>query len=452
MTESFKIFQLENGLRYVHSKVTTTKLVTVAIFFRLGSIWENEKFYGGSHFLEHFLFKGCDMYKNAKDLNTEFDNLGAIVNASTSHEYTNFYGCVSVENFEKFFNIISNMVVTPVFNPEEFEKEKNVVIEELKRYLDKPEDNSEEELYTLLFGKNHRLGRKIGGEVSEVKDIKLESLKEFHKKYYIPQNACISICGNVQLEDVHRLVCNSLLAKKSDGNVNAIEKSPIDSQEKLRIKIMKPEQKQEHCYINIGFNIRDICDKNETDINDVKIDFISNILNCGMSSRLFQDLRENHGISYSQSAGYDCFIDCGLYVITTSVDCPSIYKTIVNGEESEGALEILSNQVNLLKNEKVGDKEMKKVKACSLSHIRAGYEKSHRRCLRYGEDLICSEDSKIMSITEEEEIIKNITADEILELSQKIFDFNNCSICISGHLESREINSLIEEKALFKNM
>lgn len=447
MTESFKIFKLDNGLRYVHSKVTTTKLVTVAIFFRLGSIWENEKFYGGSHFLEHFLFKGCEMFPNAKDLNVEFDNLGAIINASTSHEYTNFYGCVSIENFEKFFKILSNMVVTPIFNPDEFSKEKNVVIEELKRYLDKPEDNSEEELYSLIFGEDHRLGRKIGGEISDVEKIKLETLEEFHKEYYIPQNACISVCGNVDIELIHKLVCDSPLAKQVDGNINKIEIVPPMPQNELRLKIINKDPNQEHCYINIGFSI-ELSD--DPDIS-VKIDFISNILNCGMSSRLFQNLREKHGISYSQSAGYDEFIDNGLYVITTSVDKKSIYETMVNDKRSIGALEILSNTISKLKTDLVGNSELEKVKACSLSHIRAGYEKSHRRCLRYGEDLICSDDNKIMSITEEEEIIKNITADEILELSQIIFDFNRCSICICGNLEQDEIMEFIKSNGLYEN-
>ena len=397
--------------------------------------------------MEHFLFKGCEKYPDAKDLNERFDYLGAIVNASTSHEYTNFYGCVSEENFEEFFQILSNMVVTPVFNPKEFEKEKNVVIEELKRYLDKPEDNSEEELYTLIFGENHRLGRKIGGEISDVEKIKLDTLKEFHNEYYIPQNACISICGNVDEKLIHKLICDSSLSEKVDGNINKIKNIQPESQDKLRLKIINKDPNQEHCYINIGFRINNIDDP----VKSVKIDFISNILNCGMSSRLFQNLREKHGISYSQSAGYDEFIDSCLYVITTSVDKKSLYETEVNGKKKIGALEILFDTINKLKKDKVSNFEMEKVKACSLSHIRAGYEKSHRRCLRYGEDLICSDDNKIMSITEEEEIIKSITSDEILEIAQDIFNFDMCSICICGDIHHDEIMSFIKSNDLYRN-
>ena len=108
MIEKFRIFGLDNGLKYVYSPLDTTQLVTVAIFFRLGSIWETEEFYGGSHFLEHFLFKGCNMYPDAKELNMAFDKLGAIINAATSHEYTYFYGIVPKENFSAFYKILSN--------------------------------------------------------------------------------------------------------------------------------------------------------------------------------------------------------------------------------------------------------------------------------------------------------------------------------------------------------
>lgn len=338
MTENFQVFKIDNGLKYIHSELKSSNLVTVAIFFRLGSIWETSEFYGGSHFLEHFLFKGCDMFHNAKDLNMAFDNIGAIINAATSHEYTYFYGIVSKDKFEKFFNILSTMVMTPIFNPKEFEKEKNVVLEELKRYLDLPEVLSEEELYRIAFGDGHRLSRKIGGEVSDVTNIKLESLKQFYKKYYTPQNACISIAGNIELERVHNAVCKSKLAEDYTGIVTKIERNPISLKDGLQIYVKKPTNGQEQCYINIGFRT-----KTCSTINKYKIDFLSKILNCGMSSRLFQDLRENHGISYSQSAGYDCYIDAGIYVITTSVDCNSIYKTIINGIDSEGAIEILFN-------------------------------------------------------------------------------------------------------------
>ena len=446
MSEKFNIFKLDNGIKYVHSKLDTTDLVTVAIFFRLGSIWETDEFYGGSHFLEHFLFKGCEKFKNAKDLNMEFDKIGAIVNASTGHEYTNFYGIISKEKFHIFFDIISNMVMTPVFNRDEFEKEKNVVTEELKRFIDLPQVASEEELYKIMFGEDHRLGRKIGGEVSDVKRIQIESLEKFHNKYYIPKNACISIVGNIDIDTVHEAVNKCKLAEVTPGELNVIKPVAINTENKFKLEIMTPENKQEHCYINIGFRT-DTFDS----VKQNKINFISNILNCGMSSRLFQDLRENHGISYSQNAGYETFIDTGVYVITTSVDCESIFKTNVNGKEKIGALEILSNQVNLLKNEAIGRDELEKVKACSLSHTRLSYEKCAKRCLRYGEDLILSKDDKILSIREEEEIYKNITSKEIMELANEIFDFNKCSICISGHLDKEKVDSLIKSKKLFSN-
>lgn len=447
MTESFKVFKLDNGLKYVHSKIKTTKLVTVAIFFRLGSIWEDREFYGGSHFLEHFLFKGCEMYKSAKELNSKFDSLGAIINASTSHEYTNFYGVVNIENFEEFFKIISNMVLKPVFNPQEFEKEKNVVIEELKMYLDKPEDNSEEELYTLMFGNNHRLGRKIGGEVSDVKKIKIETLEKFHKNYYLPQNACISICGNIDEHTIHDLILKSELSENYHGNTNIIQKIKPKINDSLKIKILPGTMSQEHAYINIGF----IIERELSDIEQIKIDFIGNILSGGLSSRLFHEMREKYGVSYTQNAGFDNYIDSSVFVITTSVDNDSIFETNVNNQKNIGVMEILSNVIKRLKNEQLSQKELEKVKACSLSMLRISNEKCHQRCLRYGEDLILNESGHILSIEEEENIIKNITIDDISKLTNDIFNFNNCSICICSNIDEKDLKSHISKKQLFQN-
>ena len=173
-----------------------------------------------------------------------------------------------------------------------------------------------------------------------------------------------------------------------------------------------------------------------------------------MGSKLFAQVEESHEELNEKISLCDCLEMAIKNTELREKDEPPIgceWISDLNGEEKIGALEILSNQVNLLKNEVVGENELEKVKACSLSHTRLSYEKCAKRCLRYGEDLILSKNDKILSIHEEEEIYKNITSKEIMELANEIFDFNKCSICISGHLDKEKVDELIKSKKLFAN-
>ena len=128
--------------------------------------------------------------------------------------------------------------------------------------------------------------------------------------------------------------------------------------------------------------------------------------------------------------------------------CESVFETTINGKKQEGAIQILFNQIKLLKNELISEKELTKVKACSLAHLYLSYEKSSKRCIKYGEDLILCEDNKIISINDEEEIYKSMTPELIKELANEIFDFNKCNISISGNIDENELKQHINDKCL----
>ena len=196
----YKCQTLENGLTIIGEEIPYLKSISLGIWVKAGSIIETKENSGVSHFIEHMLFKGTKN-RSSKELAREIDNLGGILNAFTSKECTCFYVKLLDEHIDIGIDVLSDMILNSCFDKKDIEKEKSVILEELKMYEDSPDDLSYDLLLENIY-KDHSLGMNILGDRNTLKNFKRENILDYYNKYYVPNNSVISICGNFNFEEI----------------------------------------------------------------------------------------------------------------------------------------------------------------------------------------------------------------------------------------------------------
>ncbi|MBX6352342.1 MAG: insulinase family protein [Thermoflavifilum sp.] len=297
--------QLPNGLRIVGEENPTVRSVSVGIWIGTGSRYETPQNNGISHFLEHMLFKGTE-HLNARELALVFDELGGQVNAFTSKEYTCFYAKVLDEHFVKAAETLADMLFHSRFAPDEIEKEKNVVIEEIRMYEDTPDELVLDVLSQGVFG-DHPLGFTILGGEGNLRAFTREDITSYVASRYTPGNTVISVVGNVAegqaVEAIHRLfgAWRATPALVADG--------PPVFEQSLRVRTKDTEQVHV-CLASPGFAAGDP--------RMYALILLSNALGGSSSSRLFQSIREERGLAYSVYSFHSAYRDCGMFGIYTA--------------------------------------------------------------------------------------------------------------------------------------
>ncbi|MEO0224793.1 MAG: pitrilysin family protein, partial [candidate division WOR-3 bacterium] len=195
-----KRFVLDNGMVVLLKRDSKLPLVSIQIWVRVGSIYETEQINGISHFLEHLVFKGTSKY-NMYEISKKIEYYGAILNAGTSKEYTVYYTDIPKNGLYDAIDVLSQLVFYATFPDEELEKERNVVIEEIKRSEDNPINVLYENFNGLLFKKTPYKWRIIGKE-DNIKSLSKQQIVDYYQKFYIPQNMILSICGDIDYNEI----------------------------------------------------------------------------------------------------------------------------------------------------------------------------------------------------------------------------------------------------------
>ncbi|MFD1888331.1 M16 family metallopeptidase [Paenibacillus wenxiniae] len=293
--------QLNNGLRIVMEKMPTFRSVTFGIWIKTGSRNENLVTNGISHFIEHMLFKGTKRF-DAKKIAEIFDGIGGNVNAFTSKEYTCFYAKVLDEHLEIALDILSDMFFNSLLDPEELGREKNVILEEIAMYEDDPDDLVHDLVTVASYG-NHPLAYPILGTAERLEPMGPDQLRLFMKDRYTIENTVISVAGNID----DRIV--PLLEKYFGGfDVHGPEQQLIAPEFKGELVFHKKKTEQNHICLNFPAGKID-------DPKYYAMVLLNNALGGGMSSRLFQEIREKRGLAYSVYSYYTAHADSGLFTI-----------------------------------------------------------------------------------------------------------------------------------------
>ncbi|HEY4508737.1 MAG TPA: pitrilysin family protein [Candidatus Paceibacterota bacterium] len=409
----FKKKTLKNGLRIVVVPIADAPSLTVMSMVETGSEYESKEKNGISHFLEHMFFKGTKNRTKSIDISKEFDGMGAINNAFTSNEVTAYYGKCSPQNFEKVLDIISDMYLNPTFPEVEMEREKGVIVEEINMYEDMPQRMVHQVFQGLLYGDSPS-GWSILGPRENIKNMRREDFVNYRKAHYVAEKTMIVVAGDVNVADVFEKVENKFKTI-STGKVLR-KKKLIEKQNKPEIKIKHKDTDQAH--LVVGVRTFSLHDKR---MPILKV--LSTILGNGMSSRLFQKMREELGICYYVHSGINDLSDHGNFYISAGVD-KSRLSIAVNG---------VLEEIKKIKDEKISPLELKKAKDYLIGHMYLGLESSDSLAGFYGFQEIMRE--KIKTPKEVEKEILAVTSENIKKLASQIFVNKSLNMAIVGNIK-----------------
>ncbi|AHV97811.1 M16 family metallopeptidase [Paenibacillus sabinae] len=292
---------LSNGLRVVMEKIPTGRSVSFGIWVKTGSRNETPENNGISHFIEHMLFKGTDRY-DAKAIAERFDSIGGNVNAFTSKEYTCYYAKVLDEHLPIAVDVLADMFFRSKMDAEELAKEKNVILEEISMYEDTPDDLVHDLMSMAAYG-SHPLAYSILGLKERLEAMTPDDLRAYMKKQYTVENTVISIAGNFDdsVGDLLERYFGSFAVHGDTGPV-----SPPDFHGDLLFRRKKTEQN--HICLSLPGCAND-------DPLQYAMALINNAVGGGMSSRLFQEIREKRGLAYSVYSYHSAQADSGLFTV-----------------------------------------------------------------------------------------------------------------------------------------
>lgn len=410
---NFKKKTLKNGLRMLVVPVKGAPSVTVMSMIEAGSEYETREKNGISHFLEHMFFKGTRNRPKSIDISKEFDGMGAEHNAFTSNEATVYYGKSATKNFEKILEIISDMYLNPTFPETELRKEKGVIIEEINMCEDMPQRMVHEVFQELLYG-DTSYGWSILGPKENIKNMERKDFLNYRKTHYVAKKTMVVVAGDVEPNATFQKISNAFKSI-SDGAV-VRKKKIIERQNKAELKIKYKDSDQAHLVIGVRtFNLYD------KRMPALKV--LSTILGNGMSSRLFQKMRNELGICYYVSSSLNDLTDHGSFLVSAGVD-KNRFDIAVNG---------ILGELKKMKDQKVKEDELKKAKDYLIGRMYLGLESSDSLANFYGFQEIMRE--KIKTPKEMEKEIQDIKAEDIQRLAKQIFVDKNLNLAVVGNIK-----------------
>lgn len=407
---------LNNGLKVITVPMKDNPTVTVLVLVEAGSKYETKKINGISHFLEHMCFKGTNKRPKAIDIVKELDAIGSQYNAFTAQEYTGYYAKSDAKHFKKIFDVVSDIYLNSTFPEVEMQKEKGVIIEEINMYEDLPPRHVQDMLMELLYG-NQPAGWNIAGEKKNILEMKRDNFVDYHKEHYVPNATTLVVAGKITEKQAMTEV------KKIFGNIKKQKKSQkekvVEKQNKPKVLLKFKETDQTHFVL--GIRTFDLFDK-----KNAVLSVLGGVLGGGMSSRLFQKLREEMGVGYYVRAYNDPFTDHGFFQISAGVD----------NKRVEEVIEAVLEECRKLIKEKVSEEELEKVKECLIGNMKLSLESSDDIANFFGGQELLRK--KIESAEKKAEEVRKITSKQIQDLAKEIFKDNKLNLALIGPFKAEE--------------
>lgn len=412
------ITTLSNGIRVVTDEMKDVESVSLGMWVNAGSRNETKEINGISHVLEHMAFKGTTT-RSAKDIAEEIENVGGIANAYTSHEVTSFYVKVLKGDVPLAIDIISDILQNSVFDEEELRKEKSVICQEISKTFDDPEDYVFDMYFSAAYP-DQPIGRAILGPAENVNSFTKEDLCAYIKSQYLPQRMVFSAAGNVNHDSVVKLV------EKAFGQVAAAKPEPVEKAI-YRGGEVRHERSIEQALLVIGFNGLDYTDKNYYDANVLSV-----ILGGGMSSRLFQEVREKRGLVYSISSFPTFYKDTGLFSIFAGTSEEKVKELI------PVVCDEIRNVTNCISNE-----EIMRAKAQIKAQILMSKESTSRRSDKNAHQVLVYD--RVIDTEETVEKIESVNEQSLRETANKIFS-SNITLSALGAIKNVETAEAISDR------
>ncbi len=418
MQKEFQIHSLENGMRVLTVPLPQSETVTVLTLVNTGSDYEQPNEAGISHFLEHMCFKGTVKRPTAHSILVELDNLGAETNAFTDHEITGYYAKGDAKHWKKFVDIIADVYLNSTFPADEIEREKGVICEEINMYEDMPQNVIAERFEKFMYG-NNPAGLPILGTKESVMLFTRDDFVNYHSRQYNPQNTVIIVAGPVKNTEVNKEV-EKYFKNFTGKKIKKLKKVKFE-ENKNRILTITKDTDQVHAVIGFGGYPKG-------DIKTKSARLLAGVLGSGMSSRLFQLLREELGVCYYVTAGQSLHTHSGRFLISSGITKESVDMVITK----------IIEECQKIKTIKVDKAELQKVKNYLTGMSKLGLESSDARAYFYGSQLLLDDDVK--TIDQKIKEIESITQQDVINIAKKIFTIDNLYIGSIGPKDHIKLN------------
>jgi predicted Zn-dependent peptidase len=388
-------YTLSNGLRVVLEQIPTVRSVSLGIWVKVGSRSEKPHENGISHFIEHMMFKGTEKY-NAREIAEIFDGIGGNVNAFTAKEYTCYYCKVLDEHLPLAIDVLSEMVLHAKLDEGELEKEKKVIFEEIAMYEDTPDDMVHDLITQAAYG-SHPLAYPILGTEEKLMAMNPDMLRSFMDQHYHAGNIVISAAGNV----------DESLLPELERRFAGVKSRPSSAElavPKFAGEAIFYEKQTEQHHICLALPGCSIHDKRQT-----AMIILNNVIGGSMSSRLFQEIREERGLAYSVYSYHSAHEDSGVFTIYTGT-AP---------EQTEEVLETMMSVLRHIRDHGITDQELSKSKEQMKGNLIISLESTSSRMNRNGKKELMGE--KHETLDEMIARIESVTHDQIHEVIQSMF-------------------------------
>src|SRR5881409_2447975 len=406
---------LPNGLVLITEEMEHIRSVSVGIWIKTGSRDEDLQWNGISHFIEHMVFKGTQ-HRSAEGIARQVDSIGGNMDAFTAKECICFNVKVLDDHLPIAMDVLSDLVLNPIFDVQDITRERGVILEEIKMDEDNP-DYLVHEIFTQNFWKDHPLGKPILGTKDTVKKFEREPVLDFYKQRFAPGNLIICAAGHLQHEQFVDLV------RKHFGDMKPMSNGFYSSQPKVVSRIILRNKKAlEQVQICVGVPSHPIAHEKR------HASYILNtLLGGGMSSRLFQNIRERQGLAYAVFSELNPYRDTG---------CLSIYAG-TSAEAAGKVVESILKEFRQLKQELVPEDELRRAKDHLKGSLMLSLESTSSRMSNLARQEMYF--GHFFSLDELVESIEAVTADHIQRIAQKFFDQKHIALTVLGNLDGFKI-------------
>ena len=406
---------LPNGIRIVTEAMPYVCSVSLGVWIGAGSRIERGPENGLSHFLEHMVFKGTKN-RSAEDIARSVDSVGGGLDAFTSKELVSFNTKTMDEHLPLALDILAELVVNPLLREEDLEKEKSVILEEIKMEADQPEFVLHE-TFISNFWKGHGLGKPILGTRDSVKKFRTDTLREFHSRVYSPSNMVITAAGNLDHDKLTKLISDKF------GGLEPRPALAPDSLPKAHAPIiLKKKESLEQVHITLGVPAYRMAHELRYPLY-----ILNTVLGGGMSSRLFQNIREKQGLAYAVYSELSLFSDTGCF-------------TVYAGTAAETAKQVISSvmeELRLLKEELISEDELRRAKDHLKGSLLLGMESTPSHMSNLARQELYFEN--FMTLDDMLENMENVKRDEVQAIAQAFFRTEDIALAMLGKLGDMQI-------------
>jgi predicted Zn-dependent peptidase len=415
---------LPGGLRVVTETMPTVRSVAVGMWVGIGSRDEDSQHMGATHFLEHLLFKGTPT-RDTMEISASIEGIGGEINAFTAKEYTCYYARVLDEDLPVAVDVLADVVTSSMITPDDVESERGVILEEIAMHDDDPSDVVHEQFAAALYG-DSPIGRPILGTVESINELPRDRIAGYYQHHYQPRRTVVSVAGNIRHEDVVELVARAY--ERAGALGGPLEADPPrtsgpGARTQSRVKVLDRPTEQANLVLGTTGMSR-------TDDRRFALGVLNAALGGGMSSRLFQEIREKRGLAYSAYSYTSAYADTGQFGIY--VGClPS---------KIDDVLKICRDEVVRVVDDGLDADEIMRGKGQMRGGLVLGLEDTGSRMSRIGKNELVYDE--LLSVDEVLARIEAVTPDEIAEVATDVLN-RPLTLAVIGPYGDKDFSSAI---------